>query len=347
MAQIDVNVKELGLAVGRVMACKHIMNPIFNIDEGYEAACAILREGGLVAVPTETVYGLAADATNADAVAKIFAAKGRPNFNPLISHIGNLEMAKQYGVFNETAEKLAETFWPGPLTLVVPQVEGCGIVPAVTAGLGTIALRHPSGVMAQLAADLGVPLAAPSANTSGTISPTMAQHVADDLGAKVDLVLDGGACVVGLESTILKIEGDTITLLREGGISREQIEQVIGPVKLAQKDSAVQAPGMMLAHYAPSIPVRLNAKCVMEGEALLAFGASKNSSPVATLNLSPTGELVEAAHNLFAMLKQLDKSGAASIAVEPIPKEGLGAAINDRLRRAAHGARHREPANHE
>ncbi|MEE9313557.1 MAG: L-threonylcarbamoyladenylate synthase [Rhizobiaceae bacterium] len=321
------------------------MDRIFNITIGYDKALAALRAGGLVAVPTETVYGLAADATNGDAIAKIYSAKGRPNFNPLIAHVSGLVMAELVGEFDELSQKLASKFWPGPLTLVVPLKTSAGIVDAVTAGLGTIALRHPAGVMATLAEDLGNPIAAPSANTSGKISPTLAEHVADDLGDKVEVILDNGACAIGVESTILKVGNGIVTLLREGGLAIETIEAEVGAVKRITTDpskieSPIEAPGQLLAHYAPSIPVRLNAKSVEKNEALLLFGPMPvNGNPHAMRNLSLEGDIDEAARNLFAMLKELDKSGAKAIAVQPIPRHGLGAAINDRLERAAEGAK--------
>ena len=311
-----------------------------STETGFDDALAVLRDGGLVAVPTETVYGLAADATNSAAVASIYKAKGRPDFNPLIAHVSGLEMAENIGQFCETSRDLAKHFWPGPLTLVVPLNNKSTVTDAVTAGLETIALRHPMGIMAKLALALGSPLAAPSANSSGKISPTLASHVVEDLGNKVDVVLDGGSTSVGLESTILKVEGGTVTLLREGGLAIEEIEALIGPVSRAIKHQKIEAPGMLLAHYAPSLPLRLNAKRVEKDEALLQFGPmSSEGQPHAMRNLSLQADLVEAARNLFAMLKELDKSGAKAIAVQAIPRHGLGAAINDRLSRAATGAK--------
>ena len=308
---------------------------MINTDLGYGDALSLLRGGGIVAVPTETVYGLAANATNGQAVERIFRAKNRPNFNPLIAHVSGLDMAKQYGKFGELSLHLVKHFWPGPLTIVVPLQANSNIADAVTAGLNTIALRHPIGMMAKLAEGLGVPLAAPSANSSGKLSPTLAVHVAEDLGNKVDLILDGGPTLVGVESTILKIENSKATLLREGGLSVEKIEAVTGPVNRAENNSKIEAPGMMLSHYAPTLPLRLNAKKVASDEALLIFGSmSTSGAPHIMRNLSRMGDLGEAARNLFAMLKELDKSGASAIAVQAIPRHDLGAAINDRLTRA-------------
>jgi len=309
---------------------------MINTDFGYEDALNVLRDGGIVAVPTETVYGLAADATNKGAVEKIYLAKNRPNFNPLIAHVSDLDMARQFGIFDELSLRLAKHFWPGPLTLVVPLQSGSNITSAVTAGLDTIALRHPSGIMAKLAEGLDAPLAAPSANSSGKLSPTLAAHVADDLGDRVDLILDGGPTFVGVESTILKIENSKATLLREGGLVVEKIEALIGPVLRVANKPKIEAPGMMLTHYAPTLPLRLNAKEMENNEAFLSFGSTGVSgNPCVVLNLSQKSDLNEAARNLFAMLNELDKSGATAIAVQAIPGHGLGAAINDRLTRAA------------
>ncbi|MEM9734541.1 MAG: L-threonylcarbamoyladenylate synthase [Pseudomonadota bacterium] len=312
------------------------MELVVNATEGINRAARILREGGLVAVPTETVYGLAADATNGDAVAKIYAAKGRPSFNPLIIHVDGVEMAKRYGRFDERAIKLAERFWPGPLTLVLPLAESHGLAPAVTAGLDSVAMRQPSGPMAELATLLDRPLAAPSANSSGRISPTLAQHVAVDLGTKVDLILDNGPCPVGLESTIISLVGETALLLREGGLDRSVAAQIVGPLVKPKPDANVAAPGMLSAHYAPRIPLLRDFSSPMpEGMAFLGFGEDMHEPG---LNLSPSGDVNEAARNLFAMMQELDRSGARSIGVAPIPHHGLGAAINDRLQRAANGS---------
>ncbi len=308
-------------------------------EKALSGSIAVLSNGGLVAVPTETVYGLAADAANGNAVAKIFAAKGRPQINPLICHVSNLTMAEQYGEFSPLALKLANKFWPGPLTIVVPLKPNCGVHDLVSAGLGTIALRCPKGIVGKIADRMGKPIAAPSANTSGTISPTTAMHVMDDLGEKVDLIIDDGACRVGLESTIVKPDKDEFYLLRSGSISVEMLEEFLQkPVLRVASGSPIQAPGMMTSHYAPRAGLRLNIDHVNDGEALLAFGdvpVENADNTIKTLNLSHTGDLMEAATNLYDYLKQLDATGAASIAVQSIPKTGLGEAINDRLNRAA------------
>jgi L-threonylcarbamoyladenylate synthase len=305
---------------------------------GIARAVAALAAGDIAALPTETVYGLAADASNGLAVAKIYAAKGRPSFNPLICHVSSLGMARQFGVFDPLSEHLAKAFWPGPLTLVVPMREGAGVDPLVTAGLTTIALRAPRGVASEIIALLGRPIAAPSANTSGRISATTAQAVSDDLGACVPLVLDGGPSPVGLESTIVKVEYGKVRLLRPGGVPAEEIESLLGMELKRGELGMVEAPGMLESHYAPRARLRLNADQVFPGEALLAFGSAgaagaENASHA--LNLSEAGDLTEAAANLFAHLLALDKSGADAIAVEPVPMRGLGEAINDRLARAA------------
>ncbi len=310
-----------------------------NHKTAVSTAIDVLGEGGLVAVPTETVYGLAADATNGIAVAGIFVAKRRPQFNPLICHVASLEMAELYGEFDTIARKLAVKFWPGPLTLVVPRKPDCGLHDLVSAGLDTIALRHPLGIVGEIAAQLGAPLAAPSANTSGRISPTTARHVVEDLGDKADLIIDGGACAIGLESTIVKVTDDIPVLLRTGGIPVEELERLL-QCKLfrTEQKTPVEAPGMMTSHYAPKASLRMNAADAKNGEAFLAFGdTGKIQINLATvsLNLSPDGDLMEAAANLYSCLKQLDASGADMIAVQKIPKTGLGEAINDRLRRAA------------
>jgi len=304
-----------------------------------EAAIGVLQRGGLVAIPTETVYGLAADATNGDGVAGIYAAKGRPSFNPLIAHVADLDMAERYVSFDPLSLNLAERFWPGPLTLVLPLRERSSIHPLVTAGLSTLAVRMPRGHVGEIIRGLGHPIAAPSANTSGKISATSAQAVSDDLGDKVDLILDGGPCEVGLESTIVRIDGGKAYLLRPGGLAAEEIEQCLGQslVRMDQR-AAIQAPGMMAVHYAPDAAMRLDVREVMAGEALLAFGpvrATGAERAVATLNLSESGDLREAAVNLFGFMKRLDRAGARTIAVEPIPGTGLGEAINDRLMRAS------------
>ncbi|TIO54656.1 MAG: threonylcarbamoyl-AMP synthase [Mesorhizobium sp.] len=310
---------------------------ILAVGEAMERALALLEGGDVVAIPTETVYGLAGDATNGVAVARIFEAKGRPRFNPLIAHVADLAMAERIATFDPLSARLAEAFWPGPLTLVLPQRPESGIHPLVTAGLGTIALRMPRGFGGELIARLGRPLAAPSANSSGRISATTAQAVAADLGGKIKLVVDGGATPVGLESTIVKIEDGKLKLLRPGGIAAREIEAIAG-TEMMRGAAGIEAPGMLASHYAPGASMRLNAGKIASGEALLAFGPKRAEGwqdAVAVRNLSEAGDLREAAANLFAYMQALDRSGAATIAVEPIPSDGLGEAINDRLARAA------------
>ena len=303
-------------------------------------AARLILEGGLVAFPTETVYGLGGDATNERAVAAIFEAKGRPQFNPLISHVLDAGEAKRLVRWNDTAGKLAARFWPGPLTLVLPRAKDSPIALLATAGLDTVAVRAPAHPLAQaLIRAVGRPLAAPSANRSGAVSPTRAEHVAESLGERVKMILDGGPCVVGLESTVLDLTTAPPTLLRPGGATREAIEAVIGPIALSDAipsgNSARKSPGQLESHYAPGRPVRLNTSTVAADEGLLAFGPDGPSGALLTLNLSPRGELAEAAANLFAMLRALDRPDIGRIAVMPIPQTGLGLAINDRLRRAA------------
>lgn len=310
-------------------------------DRVIQEACAILADGWPVAIPTETVYGLSADATNPLAVTRIYETKGRPRFNPLICHMADLAMAERYAIFDPVSRRLAELFWPGPLTLVLPVRPGCGIHPLATAGLDTVGIRVPKGFSAKLIRAFGKPLAAPSANTSGKISPTKARHVADDLGDKLKLIIDAGTTPVGLESTILRVVCNEIHLLRPGGIAADQIETETGlPIIRGHgnAESAIQAPGMLASHYAPGASVRLNVKAVKPGEALIRFGdlpVSGEAEAKAVFNLSPSGDLAEAAANLFDMLKRADATGACEIAVVPIPKDGLGEAINDRLLRAA------------
>jgi L-threonylcarbamoyladenylate synthase len=305
-----------------------------------DAGCAVLREGLPIALPTETVYGLAADATNPAAVARIYETKGRPQFNPLICHMADLAMAEDYATFDPVSRALAEAFWPGPLTIVVPLKSESGIHALATAGLDTVGIRVPLGFAGQLIRAYGHPLAAPSANTSGKISATSAAHVAADLGDKIRLILDAGASDVGVESTIIKVENGKLRLLRPGGLPAAEIERVAGTrlVRPKTASAAIEAPGMMASHYAPGAAVRLDATGVADGEALIAFGpapiAGANTARIA-LNLSETGDLAEAAANLFDYMKRADASGAATIAFTAIPDEGLGEAINDRLRRAA------------
>ncbi|TPW32369.1 threonylcarbamoyl-AMP synthase [Martelella alba] len=310
-----------------------------NLDEALAAGVKTLSEGALVAIPTETVYGLAADATNAEAIAKIYAAKGRPAFNPLICHMADLAMAMRYAVFDEIALKLAKAFWPGPLTLILPLKADSGIAAAATAGLPSVGIRVPMGFSNRLIAAFDRPLAAPSANTSGRISPTTAPHVAADLGEKIALVIDNGAADVGVESTILKIADGEITLLRPGGINLDAVETLTG-IAITRKESfgAIEAPGMMASHYAPNAPVRLNATSVLPGETLVLFGHPEIAdidNAARIHQLSAAGDLAEAAARLYDIMKQADAEKASRIAFSPIPKTGIGEAINDRLSRAA------------
>ncbi|WP_319826194.1 L-threonylcarbamoyladenylate synthase [Thalassovita sp.] len=300
-------------------------------DTGIFRSSEILSAGGLVALPTETVYGLGADARNDHAVARIFQAKGRPRFNPLIVHVASAAVARRYVDWSDTAQTLAEAFWPGALTLVLPLRADAGLSPLVTAELPTLAIRVPAHPVAQrLLTAFDGPVAAPSANPSGKISPTTAQHVIDGLSGRIEAILDGGPCPVGVESTIVGLAGAP-TLLRPGGIASEDIETTLGhPLAQRNQSDPLTAPGQMLSHYAPGARVRLNATSITPGEVLLGFG------PVAcTLNLSETGNLVEAAANLFHHLHALDATAPDGIAVSPIPLTGLGIAINDRLARAA------------
>jgi L-threonylcarbamoyladenylate synthase len=307
-------------------------------SEAIAAAGTALRAGALVAFPTETVYGLGADATNARAVAAIFAAKGRPRFNPLIVHVPNMQAAVRLGHLGEAGRRLAAAFWPGPLTLVVAKQQACPVADLTTAGLDTIALRVPDHAVAKALLEVaGRPIAAPSANRSGHVSPTTAAHVEADLGASVAIILDGGSAPLGLESTVMDATRAEPVILRLGAVPREAVARVIGaPVAVASGDADKPAsPGMLARHYAPAARLRLEACEVRHGEALLAFGADvpKHAGPM--LNLSASGDLVEAAATLFAALRVLDRAGVAAIAVMPIPRHGLGEAINDRLRRAA------------
>ncbi|MDQ8731465.1 L-threonylcarbamoyladenylate synthase [Bradyrhizobium sp. LHD-71] len=311
-------------------------------DEATAAAVRRLADGGLVAFPTETVYGLGADATNAEAIARLYLAKGRPSFNPLIAHVGDRIAAQRIARFDANAEKLANAFWPGPLTLVLPRAADCPVAELATAGLETIAMRVPAHPIARdILSTFGKPVVAPSANVSGHVSPTTAQHVEADLKGKIDLIVDGGPTQVGLESTIVGCF-ETPLLLRPGGLARGEIESVLRMrlADLPQFETTAQplAPGMLASHYAPRSPVRLNATTLEPGEALLAFGTPAVAGvdkAAAILNLSTRGDLVEAAANLFRHLRELDAKDAIQIAVMPIPNEGLGEAINDRLRRAA------------
>lgn len=297
-----------------------------------ERAAAVLRAGGLVIFPTETVYGVGCDATNAAAVARLYAAKGRPHFNPLIAHVLDLAAAEGEAVLHPVARSLAERFWPGPLSLVAPRRAQSSVAELACAGLATIALRAPAHPVARaLLAAFGKPITAPSANRSGRVSATTAAHAAEELGADAGAVLDAGASPIGLESTIVSVDAaGAATLLRVGAITREQIEAVAGP--LVASRGGIEAPGMMQSHYAPRAGMRLDAEAPRAGEAYLAFGAP---APAGGLTLSVSGDLVEAAANLYAHLRSLDAAGAEVIAVAPIPAHGLGEAIRDRLARAA------------
>ncbi|MBU1212471.1 MAG: threonylcarbamoyl-AMP synthase [Alphaproteobacteria bacterium] len=316
---------------------------LLRANEGAIAAAArVIEAGGLVALPTETVYGLAADASNGVAVARIFEAKGRPRFNPLIVHVADIAAARSLGRFNEAAEKLAQAFWPGPLTLILRRQPDAPVHDLVTAGLSTLAIRVPAHPVAQaLLAACGKPLAAPSANRSGHVSPTTAAHVEADLAGRIDMILDGGSCDVGIESTVIDVSGDGALVLRPGAISTAAAAGVLAglgvvPAIAGHRDADTpKSPGQLASHYAPNARLRLNVTTPEPGEAVLAFGplVPPHCGPV--INLSETADLREAAANLFAALRRLDAEGCRSIAVFPIPREGLGEAINDRLLRAA------------
>ncbi|MGZ9809549.1 L-threonylcarbamoyladenylate synthase [Pseudoroseicyclus sp. H15] len=300
-------------------------------EAGLARAADLLRGGGLVAFPTETVYGLGADATNGTAVAGIYEAKGRPSFNPLIVHVASLTQAAELVELSAEAERLAAAFWPGALTMVLPARPGNGIASLASAGLPSLGIRLPAHSLArQLLEATGRPVAAPSANPSGRVSPTTAEHVLAGLSGKIAAVLDGGACDVGVESTIIGLTGAP-ALLRAGGIPAEAIEACLGaPLAPPPANASPTSPGQLASHYAPTGTIRLDAEAARPGETFLGFGPS-----AADLNLSSSGDLTEAAANLFACLHQLDAMGATRIAVAPIPDHGLGRAINDRLRRAA------------
>jgi len=300
-------------------------------DAAITAAMELLRSGQIVAIPTETVYGLAADASNADAVAKIYAAKGRPDFNPLIVHVADQSAAENLAEFSPMAHQLAQAFWPGPLTLVLPLRPDADIAGAVTAGLPTIALRCPAHpVMQALLKKTGLNIAAPSANKSGGISPTRAEHVLAGLGGAVPMILDGGPCSAGLESTIVAVRDNGWQILRPGPVTSAEIERVLGTSLLAASGDNIEAPGQLASHYAPSKAVRLNAIQQEPGEWHIGFGAIEGND-----NLSASGDLAQAAANLFEALHRADASAALSISVAPIPHEGIGVAINDRLQRAS------------
>jgi L-threonylcarbamoyladenylate synthase len=303
---------------------------------GIAAAARCLRQGGLVAFPTETVYGLGADATNGEAVARLYAAKGRPAFNPLISHVADIAAARRLAFFDAVAERLAAAFWPGPLTLVLPKQDDCGVADLALAGLDTVAVRMPAHRVAHdLLTAFGGPVVAPSANRSGHVSPTSAAHVLADLRGRIDMVIDGGPCPVGVESTIVSCLGEPV-LLRPGGVARAEIERVLGRgLKVAAAETETPpAPGMLASHYAPKARLRLDADTAQDGEALLAFGPAPAANG-RILNLSAGGETTEGETKTFFHLRALDASGARTIAVMKVPHEGLGEAINDRLKRAA------------
>jgi L-threonylcarbamoyladenylate synthase len=300
-------------------------------DAAITAAADLLRGGQIVAIPTETVYGLAADASDADAVARIYAAKGRPDFNPLIVHVRDTATAEKLAVFGELAERLAAAFWPGPMTLVLPLREDSPVTKAVTAGLPTIAIRCPAHpVMQAVLAKSGLNLAAPSANKSGGISPTRAEHVLSSLGGAVPMILDAGPCAAGLESTIIAVRENGWQILRPGPVTADAIAKAAGSPPILSGDAKIEAPGQLASHYAPSKPLRLDALEARDGEWLIGFGAVSGDD-----NLSRTGDLAQAAAHLFDALHNADASNRRAIAVAPIPKDGIGIAINDRLERAA------------
>ncbi|HTO32894.1 MAG TPA: L-threonylcarbamoyladenylate synthase [Pararhizobium sp.] len=309
-------------------------------DRALAHACETLEAGLPVAIPTETVYGLAADATNPDAIGRIYEMKGRPRFNPLICHVADFAMAEQHVSFDPISRQLADAFWPGPLTLILPLKSGSSVHSLASAGLDTLGVRMPDGFSRAVIARFGRPLAAPSANTSGKISPTSATHVEADLGDRLALILDAGPADIGLESTIVKVEGDNIRLLRPGGLDVADIEKLTGRTVLRAETAgaAIEAPGMLASHYAPGAAVRLDATDVRAGEALIRFGGKPlpgEDKAALVLDLSLSGDLREAAANLFAYMKQADASKASTIAFGSIPHEGLGEAILDRLERAA------------
>ena len=300
-----------------------------------EAAHA-LRRGGLVAFPTETVYGLGADAADDRAVARVFEAKRRPEFNPLIVHVAGTGEARRLVEWTGEAEVLAQRFWPGPLSLVLERLPDCPVSMLAAAGLSTLAVRVPRGATAEaLLAATGRPIAAPSANAAGAVSPTRARHVADALGDAVDLILDGGPCAVGIESSVVDLSGAAPALLRPGGVPEEEIAAAIGPLAKPGGGDAPRAPGQLESHYAPRLPLRIGAEGAGPGEALLSFGPGTPAGAAVERNLSPSGDLAEAAANLFAALHALDRAECSAIVAMPVPETGLGRAIMDRLRRAA------------
>lgn len=306
------------------------------LSSDIQLASQLLKDGKLVAFPTETVYGLGGNALSDTSVAAIYAAKERPDFNPLIVHVSSVEQAMEYVSFNDTAKKLAAHFWPGPLTLVLPRRPDCKLSLLLSAGLDTVAVRMPAHTLAKaLLKEAAIPVAAPSANRSGRISATEAQHVMGELEGRIAMVLDGGACPVGIESTVVNVCGDVPVILRLGSVTQAELSEVAGKVDVAAKDAKIASPGMLASHYAPNHAMRLNAADVQAGEGLLAFGAHVPKGAMITYNLSAKADLQEAAANLFRMLRLLDAADIRRIAVMPIPNEGIGAAINDRLSRAA------------
>jgi L-threonylcarbamoyladenylate synthase len=326
--------------VEMIPVLRRAMTDILQADnDGVARAADILRSGKLVAFGTETVYGLGADATNADAVAAIFEAKGRPRFNPLICHYPSAEAAFQHVIADHRARKIGDAFWPGPVTLVLPRQPDCPVALLTGAGLDTLAVRVPGHAVATtLLRRVGLPVAAPSANRSGQVSPTCAQHVLDGLEGRIDAILDSGPCEVGVESTVLDLSGPEPVLLRPGGVGVEEIEACIGLIRRLTPKAVLRSPGLMASHYAPALPVRLEATSIAQDEALLAFGLPL-PGPACQFQLSTSADATEAAARLFEGLRWLDvegiRRGAQGIAVMPIPDTGLGVAINDRLRRAA------------
>jgi L-threonylcarbamoyladenylate synthase len=307
---------------------------ILNSDKyGIKTAAAQLRAGKLVAFPTETVYGLGANAYINEAVASIYEAKRRPSFNPLIVHFNNVDDVKQQVVWNEWSEKIAGKFWPGAVTFILNRTKNCQLSLLVSAGLDTVAVRIPSNKIAnKLIEESGCPIAAPSANASGKISPTTAEHVETSLGSRIPYIVNGGSCAIGLESTVIDLSGENPTLLRFGSVTLGQLNAIIGPISLCYNENIILSPGMLSRHYAPDTPIRLNATKFSKTETVLGFGPG---APTSAFNLSSTGNLIEAAANLFNFMHKLNKPGASPIAVMPIPEVGLGQAINDRLRRSA------------
>lgn len=310
-----------------------------DAPDSIDLTLACLRAGGLAAIATETVYGLAADAADGAAVARIFEAKGRPRFNPLIAHVATLTQARTFARFDPVAVRLAERFWPGPLTMVLPKADDAPIHPIALGGLPTIALRAPQGAMAEVLARFHGALVAPSANRSGRVSPTTADHVLRTLDGRIDLVLDGGPAAHGLESTIVRVEADALVLLRPGTVTEAELRDATGlPLRRRAPGEAIDAPGQLLSHYAPHGRVRLDAEAPRPGEYWIGFGEGGRAPPAAAsgaIDLSPGGDLREAAAALFAALSLFDAPNIDRIAVASIPETGLGEAINDRLRRAA------------